>query len=83
MVCSAGERLHDAVRDLDVLGVKETQASADLATRDGVRRLWEAVEQLGYSGIGVGGLLWETNLEQELNLVELNCTGTVQLAKYV
>jgi short-subunit dehydrogenase len=91
VVCSAGERLNEAVRDFDALGVKVTQVSADLATREGVKRLWQAVEQLGRpldvacinAGVGVGGLFWETNLEQELKMVELNCTGTVQLAKYV
>jgi uncharacterized protein len=91
VVCSSGERLHDSLRDFDALGVKVTQVSADLATREGVRHLWEAVEKLGRpldvacinAGIGVGGLFWETNLEQELKMVELNCAGTVQLAKYV
>jgi uncharacterized protein len=91
VVCSAGERLNDAVRDFDALGVKVTQVSADLATHEGVRYLWEEVEKLGRpldvacinAGVGVGGLFWETDLEEELKMVELNCTGTVQLAKYV
>ena len=91
VVCSAGERLKDAVHDFDALGVKVTQVSADLATREGVMQLWDVVERLGRpldvacinAGVGVGGLFWETNLEQELNMVELNCAGTVQLAKYV
>jgi uncharacterized protein len=91
VVCSAGERLNTAVRDFDSLGVQITEVSADLATRDGVRHLWQVVEQLGRpldvacinAGIGVGGQFWETDLEQELKMVELNCVGTVQLAKYV
>jgi uncharacterized protein len=91
VVCSAGERLSDAVRDLDTIGVHVTQVSADLATREGVKHLWNAVEKLGRpldvacinAGVGVGGLFWETDLEKELNMVELNCVGTVQLAKYV
>lgn len=91
VVCSAGERLNDAVRSFERLGVHVTEVSADLATREGVRQLWDAVEQLGRpldvacinAGVGVGGLFWQTSLEQELNMVELNCAGTVQLAKYV
>lgn len=91
VVCSAGERLNNAVQDFDKLDVKVTEVSADLATREGVRHLWEAVEQLGRpldmaclnAGVGVGGLFWETDLEKELKMVELNCVGTVQLAKYV
>jgi short-subunit dehydrogenase len=91
VVCSAGERLNEAVRDFDALGTHVIQVSADLATRDGVNRLWNAVEQLGRpldvacinAGVGVGGLFWETELEKELSMVDLNCAGTVQLAKYV
>jgi short-subunit dehydrogenase len=91
VVCSAGERLNEAVRDFDALGTHVIQVSADLATRDGINRLWNAVEQLGRpldvacinAGVGVGGLFWETDLEKELSMVELNCAGTVQLAKYV
>jgi short-subunit dehydrogenase len=35
------------------------------------------------AGVGVGGLFAETDLDAELNMVYLNCAGTVQLAKYV
>lgn len=91
VVCSAGERLNDAVRDLEGIGVQVTEVSADLATRNGVKHLWSGIEQLGRpldvacinAGVGVGGQFWETSLEEELNMVELNCAGTVQLAKYV
>jgi NAD(P)-dependent dehydrogenase (short-subunit alcohol dehydrogenase family) len=46
-VCSAGERLNNAVSDFESLGAQVTQVSADLATREGVQQLWQAVEQLG------------------------------------
>jgi short-subunit dehydrogenase len=53
--------------------------------------LWSEVEKLGRpvdvaclnAGVGVGGLFQETSLDEELNMVALNCSGTVQLAKYV
>jgi short-subunit dehydrogenase len=35
------------------------------------------------AGVGVGGLFSDTALAEELNMVELNCVGTVQLAKLV
>lgn len=35
------------------------------------------------AGVGVGGLFWETDLEEELKMVELHCVGAVQLAKDV
>lgn len=91
VVCSAGERLERATGDFASHGVQVKEVSADLATREGVNELWNTVEGLGRpldvacinAGIGVGGLFWETNLDQELKMVELNCVGTVQLAKFV
>ena len=64
---------------------------ADLAARDDVKQLWDQVQSLGRTidvacinaGVGVGGLFAETDLDAELNMVYLNCAGTVQLAKYV
>jgi short-subunit dehydrogenase len=65
--------------------------TADLSTREGVDQLWKSVAELGRpvdvacinAGVGVGGQFWETDLEEELKMVDLNCTGTVQLAKHV
>jgi len=64
---------------------------ADLATRGGVDELWSRTKALSRpvdiaclnAGVGVGGLFQETNLDDELNMVYLNCAGTVQLAKYI
>jgi short-subunit dehydrogenase len=90
-ICSAGERLHDAAESLNGLGVQVVEVQADLATREGVQQLWDQVLSLGRpidvacinAGVGVGGLFTETDLDAELNMVYLNCAGTVQLAKYV
>ena len=91
IICSAGERLDTAAAELRQTGVGVVEAKADLATRDGVSALWSEVESSGRqldiacinAGIGVGGLFVETDLEAELKMVNLNCAGTVQLAKYV
>jgi short-subunit dehydrogenase len=90
-VCSEGDRLDVAVKELETVGVQVVAIHADLATREGVRQFWEQVVALGRdvdiaclnAGVGVGGLFAETDLDAELNSVELNCTGLVQLAKYV
>ena len=91
VVCSAGERLQTTARQLRGTSVDVLEVQADLATRDGVERLWKQVLSLGRAvdvvcinaGVGVGGLFSDTDLDAELNMVELNCAGTVQLAKYV
>jgi uncharacterized protein len=91
VVASAGDRLQAAAQVLRSGHVEVLEVQGDLATRDGVKSLWNQVSSLGRSldvacinaGVGVGGLFADTDLEAELNMVELNCAGTVQLAKYV
>ena len=91
IVCSAGERLDHAYESLQSCGVDVAEIRADLATREGVEMLWETVKGTGRpldiacinAGVGVGGNFWDTDLSQELNMVELNCAGTIHLAKHV
>ena len=91
VVASAGGRLEGAAEEFRSAGVQVVEVNADLATREGVDQLWQRVMQFGRpvdvaclnAGVGVGGLFDETDLDEELNMVELNCTGTVHLAKHV
>ncbi len=91
VVCSSGERLAEATESIRSTGADVIDVIADLSTQDGVETLWKKVTDLGRpvdiacinAGIGVGGQFWETDLDEELKMVELNCVGTVQLAKYI
>jgi len=91
VIASSGERLEPAAENLRAYGHSVAEVTADLATPAGVEKLWEQIQRLGRpvdvacinAGIGVGGLFKDTNLEQELRMVNLNCTGAVNLAKYV
>jgi uncharacterized protein len=91
VVASAGERLTQAAQNMRAFGRNVIEASVDLATPDGVDELWEQVEKLGRpvdvacinAGVGLGGLFKDTDLNEELNMVNLNCASTVHLAKYV
>jgi len=91
VVCSSGERLSAATETIRSFGTNVIEVKADLSTREGVDSLWSEVANMGRpvdvacinAGIGVGGEFWETNFDEELKMVELNCAGTVQLAKYV
>ena len=90
-ICSAGERLDIAAQELQSAGTQIIPIQADLATPDGVRKFWDQVVESGRNldiaclnaGVGVGGLFAETDLDAELNSIELNCVGMVQMAKYV
>jgi short-subunit dehydrogenase len=91
IVCSAGERLQKSAQQLRIASVQVIEVQADLATASGIENLWKQITALGRNldvacinaGVGVGGLFAETNLDAELNMVGLNCTGTIHLAKYV
>ena len=91
IICSAGDRLNAASQALRAHNVRVAEVEADLAASDGIERLWKQVTAIGRNldvaclnaGVGVGGLFTETDLAAELNMVALNCTGTVHLAKHV
>jgi short-subunit dehydrogenase len=91
VVCSAGGRLNNVAQEFRAASAEVLEVQADLASREGVESLWNKVTGLGRNldiacinaGVGAAGLFQETDLEAELNMVELNCAGTVQLAKYV
>jgi short-subunit dehydrogenase len=91
IVCSEGQRLYDATSEFASLGVAVEEVTANLASPEGIDELWQQVSALGRpldvaclnAGVGVGGLFSETSLDQELNMINLNCTGTVHLAKHV
>jgi short-subunit dehydrogenase len=91
VISSAGVRLDEASQELAETGVLVMPVQADLATREGVGELWSRIESMGSTldvacvnaGVGVGGLFQDTDLDEELKMINLNCSGTVQLAKYV
>ncbi|HVN20946.1 MAG TPA: SDR family NAD(P)-dependent oxidoreductase [Dongiaceae bacterium] len=89
LVNADSEQIEEAGRELESLGVKVQAVQADLAKYEGVEKLWAAVESTGRpvdaiainAGVGVGGSFLETDLEEELNLIQLSVTSSVHLAK--
>ena len=82
-------RLPKAAEDFKSLGVNVTAVQGDLATPEGCKKFWAAVEASDRkvdavainAGVGVGGLFIDTDLEKELNMIRLNCESTVHIAK--
>lgn len=77
---------------LATLGKRVQRVQADLATYDGVETLYAAIKAQGRpvdaiainAGVGVGGdFARETDLQDELNLINLNVVSTVHLAKRI
>jgi short-subunit dehydrogenase len=89
VIAAEDAELADATRSLEQLGASIVPVRVDLATAEGVRALHAAVAATGRpvdslainAGVGVGGAFVETDLDAELNLIALNVTSAVHLAK--
>lgn len=72
-----------------ITGVLVIPVQADLATAEGVDKVWRAVEELNRpldvaclnAGKSLGGSFLDTDLDEELHMLALNVTGQVRLAK--
>ncbi len=77
--------------DTRALGVHVTPYAGDLSKFESCMELWRTIESAGQplavacinAGLGVGGDFVSTPLQQELEIVQLNCASTVHLAKHV
>lgn len=91
-VTADSEKIQKVLADFESYGVQVQSVQADLATYEGVEELWASIEATGRqvdaiainAGVGVGGdFARETELDEELNLIQLNVTSAVHLAKRV
>lgn len=81
--------IHAAAEQLRAAGVEARPVQADLRTYDGVEELYAAIVATGRpvsaaalnAGVGQGGAFVETDLADEISLIQLNITSTVHLAK--
>ncbi len=92
LIAAHSSGINDVVPDLEKLGAQVETVQADLATYDGVEELYQAIKNVGRpvdaiainAGVGVGGDFGrETDVQDELNLINLNVVSTVHLAKRV
>jgi short-subunit dehydrogenase len=91
IVAAEDGELTAAAAELEGMGAAVDTVQVDLATPDGVERLWHRIQEAGRpldaaalnAGVGSGGSFAETPLKDELRLVDLNVRSTVHLAKYV
>lgn len=92
LINAEDERLKDAKRTLAINGTRLEAVRADLSKPKGVEKLYERIQRTGRpvdalalnAGIGEGGdFVRQTDLDQELHLVDLNVRSTVHLSKLV
>src|SRR3954462_3052000 len=91
LICVEDAQIEGAAALLGAAGGGVIPVQADLATYDGVERLYAAIREqhravdalLLNAGIGLGGEFFKTDLATELRMIALNCDHTVHLAKRV
>ncbi len=80
-----------AAADFKAEGVQVTSYVGDLSKFQSNMDLWNQVESSGRpldvacinAGLGVGGDFVSTSLEQEMEIIGVNCASTVHIAKHV
>jgi uncharacterized protein len=91
IIAADDEPLAEARRELQSRGASVDAVPVDLAKAAGVEELWSRVTATGRplaaaalnAGRGAGGAFTDTDLADELEIVDLNVRSTVHLAKYV
>ena len=95
LIVSNSGAIHPAARDIEALGAEVQAVEANLTTFEGVHKVYHQLQAGGRpveaaafnAGVGVGGRFVgpddETDLREELDMIELNCVSTVHLAKHV
>jgi uncharacterized protein len=83
------DALADVGAELEATGVDVRTVRADLRTAEGVETLYAAVTAVGRpvsaaalnAGVGRGGAFLDTDLDDEIEIIDVNITSTVRLAK--
>jgi uncharacterized protein len=93
LITATGSTIENAASEIaQTSGANIETVQADLATYDGVEKLYNKIKATNRpveaiainAGVGVGGdFANETDLQEELNLINLNVVSTVHLAKRV
>ena len=92
LVAADDDAIHAVATELEGVGTGVAAVQVDLATADGVERLYARIVAAGKpveavalnAGVGAGGAFaTQTELADELRIVDLNVRSTVHLAKLV
>jgi uncharacterized protein len=91
VVNAEDDRIDEAAAQLRATGADVRAVRADLRTADGVEKVHAAVTATGRpldaaalnAGVGQGGAFLDTDIADELEIIDLNVTSTVRLAKLV
>lgn len=91
LICSGSDKIFEAQKELEELGYRVEAVKANLASYNGVENLFKQIQSYDKpvdaiainAGVGVGGEFVETNLREEINLINLNVVSAVHLTKRI
>ena len=91
IVNAEDDRLDAAAAELRAYGAHVRSVRADLRTAEGVEKVYAAITETGRpvevaalnAGVGRGGAFLDTDLADELDIIDVNITSTVRLAKRI
>jgi short-subunit dehydrogenase len=91
LINAEDDRLDDAAATLAATGAAVGTVRADLRTAEGVEEVYRAVTAVGRplaaaalnAGVGRGGAFLDIDIADEVEIIDLNITSTVRLAKHV
>lgn len=91
LIVAGTDAIFEAQEELEELGYEVEAIKANLATYAGVENLYNQIEASGRAvdvlvvnaGVGVSGPFLETDLREEINLINLNIVSVVHLTKLI
>lgn len=91
LIVAEDDGIAQAAEDLKQLGTDVQSVQQDLASHEGVEAFYRAIAATGRpveaialnAGIGLGGKFWETDIEKEMKIINLNVMSSAHLAKRV
>jgi len=91
LITATGSSLDEAAQAFRELGAQVKTVKADLATYDGVEALYHQIKEIERpvdaiainAGVGIDGAFTQTDLKDELKVIDLNIVSSVHLAKRV
>lgn len=80
-----------AAEDLKALGTQVISLQLDLASHESCEECYAAIHKLNRpvaaaalnAGVGIDGKFWETDIDKEMNIIDLNVMSTTHLAKRI
>ena len=89
LIAADEPEIQQAAEDFKNLGVQVEAVEADLATIEGVDKLYAAIKGrpvdalLANAGIGLGGVFLDQNFDDVRHVIDTNITGTIYLAQRI